>query len=187
VNNVNYIRHFESARIALFMTIAHLANPTAATLTGDLPDEHFLSGRQIGPILRNVSCRYTTRDESFFKLTNVMSCHVHVTCVPSNRFKHPVVWPDYVTVGTRIEDIQSDRLTLRHITVSHRHGRVVAEGDDTCVIYDYRTLSKAALPDNLRDIMQRFFYVSPSSTAATATSSSKHATTSASSSADKQV
>lgn len=78
-----------------------------------------------------------------------------------NRFKFPVTWPDYVTVGTRVEDIQTDRITLRHLSISHQHNRVVAEGDDTCVVYDYRTFSKALLPDDLRHIFQTMFYHPP--------------------------
>jgi acyl-CoA thioesterase FadM len=72
------------------------------------------------------------------------------------------VYPDVITVGTRIESISHDRFSLRHMSISHAHNRIVAEGDDTCVMYDYRTLSKARLPTNLEHVMRMFLH-SPSS------------------------
>ncbi len=76
----------------------------------------------IGPILGSTSCRY----------------------------KFPLTYPDTVSVGAKTVHIAEDRFTMQYVIVSHRHGKIAADGDGVIVIYDYRESRKTAMPDEIR-------------------------------------
>ena len=65
------------------------------------------------------------------------------------RFRKPVKYPDRLTVGARITNIESDRVTFEHRVVSAAWSDVAAEGEAVVVCYDYRANRKAPLPDQL--------------------------------------
>jgi len=62
------------------------------------------------------------------------------------RFKAPLTYPDTVSVGTRITNIEDDRFLTEYCVVSHQLQRVAAEGDGLIVIYNYRTDERTPLP-----------------------------------------
>jgi acyl-CoA thioester hydrolase len=66
------------------------------------------------------------------------------------KFKLPLVYPDTVSVGTRISEIEADRFVMKYVVVSHGHAKVAAEGEGLIVSYDYRALRKAPLPDEIK-------------------------------------
>jgi acyl-CoA thioester hydrolase len=66
------------------------------------------------------------------------------------KFKFPLVYPDTVSVGTRITDIEADRFVMKYVVVSHAHAKVAAEGEGLVVSYDYRALRKAPLPGEIK-------------------------------------
>lgn len=68
----------------------------------------------------------------------------------SCKFKIPLTYPDTVSVGTTMAEVGDDRCVMRYAVVSHRHGRVAAEGEGVVVAYDYRALRKVALPAEIR-------------------------------------
>lgn len=68
----------------------------------------------------------------------------------SCRFRFPLTYPDTISIGTTVTNIAVDRLTMRHVVVSQRHGRVAAEGEGVVVSFDYRAQRKAPLPDAVR-------------------------------------
>ncbi|KAA1416484.1 acyl-CoA thioesterase [Nocardioides humilatus] len=74
----------------------------------------------------------------------------------SCRFRIPLTYPDTVTVGARIGDIQADRYVMQHRAVSHRHGAVAAEGETLVVAFDYAAGAKALIPSGLRDRLAQF-------------------------------
>ncbi len=76
----------------------------------------------IGPILGSINCRY----------------------------RLPLTYPDTLSVGVRVTDIEEDRFTMRHTVVSRRHGKIAAEGDGVIVMYDYRAGRKTAIPEEIR-------------------------------------
>ncbi len=65
-------------------------------------------------------------------------------------FKLPLTYPDTVSVGAKVTRIEEDRVTMKHVVVSHRHQRIAAEGDGVIVMYNYHTGEKTAIPDALR-------------------------------------
>ncbi len=107
VNNVVYIRYFESVRIAYFAKL---------DLFG------FMQQTGVGPILASVSCK----------------------------FKIPLTYPDTISAGTRVSKIQDDRFTMEYIVVSHKLGKVAAEGEGVIVSFNYREGKKAPLPDQVK-------------------------------------
>lgn len=66
------------------------------------------------------------------------------------RFRHPLVYPDTITVGVRTVTLGEDRFTVHHRIVSQKAGRVAAEGEGVIVAYDYRQAQKAQVPDAVR-------------------------------------
>jgi acyl-CoA thioester hydrolase len=76
----------------------------------------------IGPILGSTSCKY----------------------------KLPLTYPDTVSVGAKIVSIEEDRFTMKYVIVSHRHGKIAADGDGVVVIYDYNEGRTTTLPDAIR-------------------------------------
>lgn len=69
------------------------------------------------------------------------------------RFRIPVTFPDTVTVGVRVRNMQSDRFEMETAMVSHQHEKICAEGTCTVVSYDYKLASKAPIPEVLRQRM----------------------------------
>lgn len=66
------------------------------------------------------------------------------------KFRVPLTYPDTVSVGARVSEIEGDRFVMKYVVVSRRQGRAAAEGEGLVVAYDYRGLRKAALPDEIR-------------------------------------
>ncbi len=61
------------------------------------------------------------------------------------RYRAPVTFPDTVSVGTRVSELGVDRYTMQHRVVSHRLGKVAAEGEVSIVCYNYRLAAKSPL------------------------------------------
>src|SRR5919107_5780774 len=56
------------------------------------------------------------------------------------KFRLPLTYPDTVSVGARVSDIEADRFLMRYAVYSHRHRKLADEGDGLVVSYDYRAL-----------------------------------------------
>lgn len=82
----------------------------------------FMDQSGVAPILASISCRY----------------------------RSPVVFPDVVTIGTRVKELGEDRFTVHHRIVSREQGRVVAEGEGIVVCFDYKAGRKAPVPPLVR-------------------------------------
>jgi acyl-CoA thioester hydrolase len=66
------------------------------------------------------------------------------------KFKIPLSYPDTVSVGTRINNVEEDRFLMKYVVVSHQHQRIAAEGEGVIVSYDYRGKKKAPLPQEIK-------------------------------------
>lgn len=111
VNNLTYIRHFESSRIAYFERIGFL-------------EEMEKSGT--GPILASVKCN----------------------------FRAPLTYPDLVLVGACVKDVEVDRFTVTHRIVSQKLDRVVADGEDLIVTFDYHQEQKVPIPNPIKEAIK---------------------------------
>ncbi len=82
----------------------------------------YMDATGIGPILASTSCR----------------------------FKIPLTYPDTVSIGTRVSDIETDRFTMVYYVVSHQHQKIAAEGTSLIVTFDYKANKKVHLPAEVR-------------------------------------
>jgi acyl-CoA thioester hydrolase len=68
-------------------------------------------------------------------------------------YRKALKFPDRIWVGVRATDLQADRVTFEHRIVSRALDMVACEGNAVVVSYDYRTGSKAAFPENVRQAL----------------------------------
>ncbi|MCB0553075.1 MAG: acyl-CoA thioesterase [Phaeodactylibacter sp.] len=62
----------------------------------------------------------------------------------------PVDYPDTITLGIRVTELLEDRFNMHCAMFSQRHQRLAAIANAMMVTFDYRSRSKAPLPDSLR-------------------------------------
>lgn len=67
----------------------------------------------------------------------------------SCKFRSPLTYPDTLSVGTKVINMQKDRFTMKHILISHKHQKLAAEGEATIVTYNYKKQCKTPIPDFL--------------------------------------
>ncbi len=66
------------------------------------------------------------------------------------RFKIPLTYPDVVTVGTKVDNLEEDRFLMKYVVISRKHGQVAASGEGMMVTFDYRNNKKVPIPDEIR-------------------------------------
>ena len=71
------------------------------------------------------------------------------------KFKIPLTYPDTVSVGARIDQIEDDRFRMEYSAISHNHRKLAAQGDGVIVSYDYRQMKKAPLPQRISQAYTR--------------------------------
>ena len=111
VNNIIYIRWFETARIEYGVRVGLAA---------------LMEREQIGPILASITCQ----------------------------FRRPVTYPDTVQIGARVTRLGRSSFSMEHRIYSEAAGAIVAEGDSTIVVFDYRTQKSHAIPDAIRQAIE---------------------------------
>ena len=68
----------------------------------------------------------------------------------SCRFRRALVYPDRVTVGARVTEMEEDRFSMEYRVYSHDQEEVAAEGTGVVVSFDYEAEEKAPIPDSVR-------------------------------------
>lgn len=66
------------------------------------------------------------------------------------KFRIPLTYPDTVSIGTRISEIEADRFLMKYVVISHLHQKVAAEGEGMIVSYNYREQRKEILPEIIK-------------------------------------
>ena len=66
------------------------------------------------------------------------------------RYRFPLTYPDRVSIGARVRDLEDDRFVMEYAVASHRAGALAASGTGTIVSYDYDAAAKAPLPGAVR-------------------------------------
>jgi acyl-CoA thioester hydrolase len=118
VNNIHYLKYWESARIRYFESIGIFEE---------------MEKHNIGPILASQNCIY----------------------------RFPLTYPDTVSVGCRVVDLQADRFLMNYVIVSHTAEKIAARGEGMVVSYDYNALQKAPLPPAIRAAIQQLEKIPP--------------------------
>ncbi len=81
-----------------------------------------LQTSQIGPVLSETQCRY----------------------------KLPVTFPDTLLIGSRVIDMQDDRMTMEYQVFSKKWGKVTTTATATGVMFDFKNNVKTRVPDHIR-------------------------------------
>ena len=66
------------------------------------------------------------------------------------KFKRPLSYPDKVTVGAKISNIEEDRFVMEYAVYGHRLQNIVAEGQGLVVSYNYREMTKVPLDEEIK-------------------------------------
>jgi len=74
----------------------------------------------------------------------------HTQCT----FRLPLAYPDHVSIGAKVGEIQEDRFLMEYCVVSHKFKKVAAEGDGMIVCLNYKTGAKVPVPDSIRAKME---------------------------------
>lgn len=72
------------------------------------------------------------------------------------RYKMQILYPDTISVGTRIVDLEETQFTMQYVIVSQKERRVAAEGECLIVYFDYNLNKRAPVPDETRRLIQYF-------------------------------
>lgn len=65
-------------------------------------------------------------------------------------YKIPLTYPDVVSVGARVFDIEKDRFVMEYIVISHKFKKTAALGEGVLVTFDYQKNKKALIPDEIK-------------------------------------
>ena len=71
------------------------------------------------------------------------------------RLRLPLTYPDTVLVGARVPEVKEDRFTVDYRIVSTKLDGNAADGNCTIVNYDYNQGCKAAIPEVIRERIER--------------------------------
>ena len=66
-------------------------------------------------------------------------------------YRIPLTYPDVVTVGARVADMDKDRFVMNYIVISHMFKKTAALGQGVLVTFDYRNNKKVLIPDEIRE------------------------------------
>ena len=108
VNNVEYFKYFQKARIAYFEK--------------NNSDNLFTESR-ISTILASTQCK----------------------------FIYPLIYPDSISVGARVDAIADDYFTMKYAVISSNNQKLVAIGDAKVVMFDYEKNKKASIPEVIKE------------------------------------
>jgi acyl-CoA thioester hydrolase len=65
-------------------------------------------------------------------------------------YKAPLTYPDTIYVGAKITSIEGSKIVIKHILVSKKLARKVAEGEAQIIWYDYENQKKTNISDELK-------------------------------------
>ena len=71
----------------------------------------------------------------------------------SCQFRRPVVFPETLTLGARVEALETYGFTMAYAVVNQQ-GQLTTTGSATVVMFDFETQKKILLPEELRQRIQ---------------------------------
>ncbi|KZP04890.1 hypothetical protein FIBSPDRAFT_940765 [Athelia psychrophila] len=134
VNNVHYVRFFESGRMQWLVSVAHEIGGARAV-------EDMLRARGVGVILKSISVRY--RRPVTYPDTLLIA---HTPHIPSAHHSASAAHPT---------PLAHTQFGLRAAAWSYAQGCVVAESDSEIVWYDHDNLKKCDPGERWRAVVQR--------------------------------
>lgn len=67
------------------------------------------------------------------------------------KYKIPLKYPDNVSLGAKITELEDDRFTMKYILISHQLNKLAAEAKAIVVSYDYKNDQKVSIPQQIRN------------------------------------
>lgn len=65
-------------------------------------------------------------------------------------YKAPLVYPDTIFVGAKIERFEESKIIIHHSIISKKLNRIAAEGEAQIVWYNYEEKKRTLLPEDLK-------------------------------------
>lgn len=84
-----------------------------------------------------------------FSLDKKKSTFAPILGFQSVKYIVPVVYPDTIHIGTKMEEIKDDRLVLKSFYYSENTGKLVAIKTQEVIPFDYKTQKKIPVPKEL--------------------------------------
>jgi acyl-CoA thioester hydrolase len=72
------------------------------------------------------------------------------------KYKMQLLYPDTISVGTRIVHVQETQFTMQYVIVSQKMKKVAAEGECLIAYFDYNQNKRAPIPDETRELIQYY-------------------------------
>lgn len=69
------------------------------------------------------------------------------------RYKVPLTYPDQVTIGAKVDTIETDRFLMKYAVVSQKLRKIAAVGEGLIVTFDYQKNEKVAIPAVIKQRM----------------------------------
>ncbi|TAA48015.1 MULTISPECIES: acyl-CoA thioesterase [Corallincola] len=70
------------------------------------------------------------------------------------RYKMPLTYPDSISIGARISELNNDRFMMEYRVVSHKNQRTAAEGSALVVAYNTKAQRKDNLPSSVVEVIR---------------------------------
>jgi acyl-CoA thioester hydrolase len=88
----------------------------------------FMEREQVGPILAAIRCQY----------------------------RSPVTYPDAILVSARVTRLGRSSVDMEHRIYSETQQKIVAEGDSTLVVFDYKVQKSQPIPPAIRLAIEQY-------------------------------
>lgn len=66
------------------------------------------------------------------------------------RYKIPLIYPDVVSIGTKVEDITENQFTMKYAVVSHKYKKMAAFGECQILAFNYQKNIKTTIPEDIK-------------------------------------
>ena len=66
------------------------------------------------------------------------------------KYKIPLTYPDFITVGAKVDNMEKERFIMKYAVISHKHEKIAALGEGVLVTFDYQNNKKTLIPDRIR-------------------------------------
>ena len=146
MNNVNYYRYAESARVNWVTNFAVHVDPAHGEQWREL----------MSPISTGLIMRSLKADFKFVGFFSVMLLRPQLlTTAPQ-----PMVYPDRISVYHRLRTRPTGQpapsaFFLDCIVLSHQHRRIACRLEEDIVLYDYKKAGKTAMPGFMVDMFEK--------------------------------
>ncbi|KAK0727472.1 thioesterase-like superfamily-domain-containing protein [Lasiosphaeria miniovina] len=150
VNNVNYYRYAESARVNWITNFAVHVDPAHRSEWSEL-----MSPKATGLIMRSLKANFK---------------FVGACLKPAPLCTSPMVYPDNISVYHKLRtkperDAAPSAFMLDCVILSHQHRRIAARLEEDIVIYDYKAARKASMPPFMLDLFAETYKLQVEETA----------------------